>query len=544
MDLVKRFKDEFGHEMTNEQQEIVRRIVENIHNGNRMQTILLPNGAGKTTLAFLLSMIFSEEGKRVLYYVNEKYLSKNAARYIKTRTDNEKTFDIGCCSNMTELKDNHYDFIITDSVKGIFDLHDSAHVLEDFYNEIKNVDIQEANNTERTTSTTKKVLAALHCVQEIAERDNSFVISFELTHLKNAGYAPIISAPNVLTYSSVPEEKLKYAYSCIDEFEEVNRRRRKAIEEKMPAEKAALEYSEVGQLLLHKFDQLSMDINLKMDGLNTKVDSIQDDVASVRATIESLNDVVQSNKDILDLYFSIHCEDDIESERFVTKLFDKITKSFDDKQVEIERQNLYRTIKNMVRIRLGDDVLHKLNEESYKFLITAKYIYLENVELENDVDYSSVCILASKALEVELAKRLVNSYEQYLDDYNISEDCWPKSILVRDRETNRYVRMSAENYTLGSSPYIMGIKGNDPDKTLSSQYFIKYCKERLLSTYSAEEIDAKIEQYNGYISEIINKYRNPAAHKKSMNLITAGECLDYILEVTRVLKIMLEDFSF
>lgn len=46
------------------------------------------------------------------------------------------------------------------------------------------------------------------------------------------------------------------------------------------------------------------------------------------------------------------------------------------------------------------------------------------------------------------------------------------------------------------------------------------------------------------IRHVKNSYRNPAAHKNIMTMSEASECLDYILEIERVVKIMLEQFSF
>ena len=36
-------------------------------------------------------------------------------------------------------------------------------------------------------------------------------------------------------------------------------------------------------------------------------------------------------------------------------------------------------------------------------------------------------------------------------------------------------------------------------------------------------------------------YRNPAAHREAMSYISARECIDYLLEQTKMLKIVLQD---
>lgn len=46
-----------------------------------------------------------------------------------------------------------------------------------------------------------------------------------------------------------------------------------------------------------------------------------------------------------------------------------------------------------------------------------------------------------------------------------------------------------------------------------------------------------------YVFRIKDDYRNKAAHKNSMDVVSAKECLDYVIEVQRVLGQMLEDYT-
>ena len=104
--------------------------------------------------------------------------------------------------------------------------------------------------------------------------------------------------------------------------------------------------------------------------------------------------------------------------------------------------------------------------------------------------------------------------------------------------------MELEDFTLGACPYIMGILGNYNDKMENKLYFEKYCKEKLLISTTDNELIHKLQLFNEYIRNVKDKYRNPAAHKSTMTMSEASDCLDYILEIERVLKIMLEHFAF
>ena len=116
--------------------------------------------------------------------------------------------------------------------------------------------------------------------------------------------------------------------------------------------------------------------------------------------------------------------------------------------------------------------------------------------------------------------------------------------MTFDKRRNCYEKIKTEDFTLGSCPYVMGILGSDTDKRNNRQYFEQYCYENLLKGISQSKIREKITEFNGYIRHVKDNYRNPAAHKNIMIMSEASGCLDYILEVERVLKIMLEQFAF
>ena len=169
---------------------------------------------------------------------------------------------------------------------------------------------------------------------------------------------------------------------------------------------------------------------------------------------------------------------------------------------------------------------------------------MENIDFAENIDFSSICLLSSKALEVELAKRFVTAYENFLTNKQLKEDMWPKGVLMFNKKKGSYEKMKIENFTLGTCSYIMGILGKQDERMVNRQYFEMFCKDELMKTLPKQEISCKIDEFERYIRHVKDNFRNPAAHKNIMSMSEASECLDYILEIERVLKIMLEQFSF
>lgn len=100
----------------------------------------------------------------------------------------------------------------------------------------------------------------------------------------------------------------------------------------------------------------------------------------------------------------------------VDKIVLKLTQQISEEIQQFEKTGAYRNHAKLVEARMGEEAWKKLTDESKRFLITAKFMFEENVILGDSVDYSSICLLASKAIEVELAKRFVKSYCKYLEE--------------------------------------------------------------------------------------------------------------------------------
>ena len=200
---------------------------------------------------------------------------------------------------------------------------------------------------------------------------------------------------------------------------------------------------------------------------------------------------------------------------------------------------------DILRELLSEDVwVNKISEESKTYLITAKMNYELMLQMENkkELDFSGVCLLVTKALDVEVARRLYNSYVNYLGrrfavPRNISS--WPNSMLDK---TGTGI-LDEKDFTLGTVPFVVGI---DKDGVIRNRYvftrFKEFAKDELYKrSVTDADREKKITNMVRYVEKVRVDYRNPSAHRNSLDLVTAEACMDYMLETYKIIKEILED---
>jgi len=194
---------------------------------------------------------------------------------------------------------------------------------------------------------------------------------------------------------------------------------------------------------------------------------------------------------------------------------------------------------------VGAGAWNKVSPRSKRFLITAEVVY-ESIEAYNQlIDFSGVCLQVTKAFECEMTYRYFTRYREYLKNrfgnnyaYNM-----PQS-FYKLKKGNK-VELDEDEYTLGSIVYTAGmwkegntIRGYEQDQAL----FMDYAQAELL--VHPHNAKAVIKRHLGEIEKIRVRYRNSAAHKDSIDAIGARECLDYIVEIHRILGSLLDDYRF
>lgn len=499
----------------------INRVNENLSLGKKVQYVLLPKGSGKSVIACNIIKSFIESGKNVLVLftrkdelVQFKYVLTTfnlSQEYVKLLTV-QKLYRLNKLDDDPDLKNDNFQLIISFSNTFLFNNHKKTYI--------------ETTLFEKT-------------VNELSDKNNASIIYFEQSPIsENIENIPLLST-SCTYYLSNQQFAKEFNASFIEE------RNRFEKDKALSVQENNVEKKEQNNEIIAAIEELAKKIDANHSETTSKLESLQFDVKEILNIVKQINDATQNYKDILHTYYELHSEENTESDIFTSRIITKLVNEISKQLPKIQNDNQYNNAKKLVEIRLSN-VLVKMNEESKKFLITAKFLFLENMDLENNIDYSSICLLSSKAFEVELSKRLVSSYQSFLEKKGIQFENWPSSMIYSYKKGNEIIneKLSVTNFSLGSCPYIMGILGKQDVKDYNQKLFIQFCNESLMSGKSKEEIDSIIKKIDNYIRYVKDNFRNPAAHKQTMTISDATNCLDYILEVEKVLRDTLECFNY
>lgn len=281
--------------------------------------------------------------------------------------------------------------------------------------------------------------------------------------------------------------------------------------------------------------------------LEGKVESLTNEVDMLEARIRKANEALKKNWDILRLYAEIEGHKGPETDLFIKRLIDK---AIDEQMINIEclsATDEYKSMETEICNSMEERIWNKMCTESKQLLVTAKLYQEQLMPYADTIDYSSVCMLASKVFEIELARRFVDGYIAYLKRRGFSKRDFPSGLLVKRQ--GKITILKAEDFTLGSCPYIMGQVGkNQTEKETNQIHFMEYCKEQLLFGMSEQQIIKWIRKYDSQIRHIKEQFRNPAAHKGIVSMRDAWICFEYLYDSggsrrTPVLTEMLRDFT-
>jgi len=271
-------------------------------------------------------------------------------------------------------------------------------------------------------------------------------------------------------------------------------------------------------------------VESKVDELHTKIDNITTQISALQSlTSKQLNNKLPIEKfeEIMKLYID-ECIDQImkHSSNF---------KADQDYKI-IETELIYKSI--------GEEGWNKLCEKSKTFLITSKVMYKHLLDMPGILDYSGICVLVTKALEVELKRRFFTDFLKYLDkEYYHDYNQYPTTLLFKKRKP-----LFSETFTLGNIPYVMCPEkdkySKSEEKNNNKSKLMKYCKKCIFSRYNENNINDLLNQFGDSIEEIKDNYRNPSAHTNCIKQVDAEECLNLVLDVEKLLKQMLDSFDY
>lgn len=230
----------------------------------------------------------------------------------------------------------------------------------------------------------------------------------------------------------------------------------------------------------------------------------------------------------------IECEKlEVEFQNKTTEVLVGITKSLltlsrKEKYEKILTDNLSNTVWN-----------ERLSERSRTYLISAMMTYdtLNSIENNDNLDYSGVCLQITKVLDEELSERFYSRYKEYLaQEYPI--DRWPDAMKSKNGKDS----LPANEFTLGSIAYVIG-RGSSYSlgRGYASNLMREYARNVLYPlVMTDEEIDQHLSEIVDCAEKTRNDYRNPAAHRETISYVSAAECIAYLIEQTKMIRMILE----
>lgn len=265
-----------------------------------------------------------------------------------------------------------------------------------------------------------------------------------------------------------------------------------------------------------------------VENIDAKLDLISNNLNRIQSQSEKLIKTAWSEEEI-DRIIEVHTTECVEN---ILEYKKEISK---DAQFKEEEEKLIESF--------GQDTWDKLSGDSKTFLVTGKFMYNRFLDLDDQIDYSGVCVLVTKSLEVEIFKRFFENFINYLDEkYEKDYTKYHTALLYRNEKPLR-----PERFTMGNIAFVLCKKQRweDSEEQIQNnkERLMEYCRERVFSNNSTKEIERMLDSYASSIEMIKVKYRNPSAHRNHIQRKTAQECFDLIVDVHKLLKEMLDSFD-
>lgn len=202
--------------------------------------------------------------------------------------------------------------------------------------------------------------------------------------------------------------------------------------------------------------------------------------------------------------------------------------------------------KNYVEARFGHS-WKRLQPNTQTFLITGVAFFEQMSAIRQSMDYSGVCFMLGKAMEVELKKRLFREFCQYIEANRplaLYAGDWPQILCGKNASGAPCLR-SDNQITLGSLAHICHAQYGDDTPAVGrhmhwlSSYGKSVLFRQVLSDAEVQEIFAYMAKF---IHHVADAYRNPSAHNKIISYGKAEECLNYILEQEKGFPWIMDNF--
>lgn len=333
---------------------------------------------------------------------------------------------------------------------------------------------------------------------------------------------------------------LKRIRAYVDAFNKRFSSAVEVVEEKTPELEFALE--EYKRVMLEVVDERT----------NKILDAISDSTKKLSAKIDNMTEILENLVKQINSYQSLvqnqieiaETEEEIERivHAYTNTCVEKIVTEIDSKY----SSKIYECEEEKLKISLGEAAWDKLSEESQKFLVSAKVTYNYLINIKAAIDYSGVCLLVTKALEVEMKKRFYTDYMAYLKNTYPGKKNYNKFPAALLNQYGQPIR--PKDFTLGRVAFTLCAKfGNnvtEDEKEHDRARLVEFSKVRLFAGKTSDEILDILESYGEDIASITDEYRNKAAHTNELKRVNAELCFNLVLDVEKLLKRMLDSFGY
>ena len=292
-------------------------------------------------------------------------------------------------------------------------------------------------------------------------------------------------------------------------------------------------------------EALILEMSRKIDLLLQSNKRIENKVDEIEQHIKMLTGEINAFQRLTERQLS-RAESEEEAERLISSYTDECANCIVENTIDTYSQNSDRILeieeRKLIQL-IGENGWKKLNRTSQRFLVSARLMFQYLQKLQDVIDYSGVCVLVTKALEVEMDKRFYYNFLAYLrNKYKNDYSKYHTALLYKHK-----IPLKEHSFTMGNIAFVLCLIDNRNDNSAQIEnnkiQLLNYAKKSLLSKYTEEEIKNLLREYAEAIEHIRKRFRNPSAHTNELKRVDAEDCLNIVLDVQKLLKRMLDSFD-
>lgn len=248
--------------------------------------------------------------------------------------------------------------------------------------------------------------------------------------------------------------------------------------------------------------------------------SLSDIVKSILPEVSENSERIQ--QEFLTFYLSE--ENELTKSKIVDDFCYNLWKMLDEKlknrkeEVQIIEQSIKQTC----------EFSHKLENESLCAIATGDFL-IQSYKYNPNLDYSPVVIEYCKALECELYTKLFKKIRMHLRLYSHK----PLEDILKEENKNKKIKSLCSFFngdkelTLGEITFILIFVNSKSER--SKSILLRVIKDFIETKTQNPNLFLSKGGFNSRIMEIVNYYRNPAAHVKILNSDDAILCREKVL---------------